>query len=487
MVIINEIIGHFGKYHLYLCLIIFANKFGVAFHQMAIIFLAPPAEYHCPDRNETCCDDPIFDRSKYSRTIVMEWNLICDRVWLKDLTQTFFQFGVLSGSLIFGMASDKYGRRPTLIASIVIEVFFGVMCSFLPDFWSFTIVRMAVGFAVGGIMVIGFVILMEYVGNANRDLISALYHLPFTLGYVVLAVFGYYIRDYMYFLLVISLTDVILLLYICILPESPRWLLAANRTFDAIALMERVAKINNLPTEDIQRRIEFYQLEHRLMRHRNGSAIDLFRTPNMRKNILVMSFTWLVCSYCFYGMAYYISHLTGDVYVNVMASGTVCLCACLIAIPLMKFMKRKTLVIFANLATSVCMLAIAVVPEGNASLALGIIGVLFSYMIFVVVYLFCSEMFPTVVRNAAIGISSMMARVGSMIAPFVADFRPFGQWCAPVAFGIFPLVAALLCLLLPETKDCELMMTLEEGEAFGKKQSRPRQADTGIDIAEGVT
>lgn len=103
--------------------------------------------------------------------------------------------------------------------------------------------RMAVGFAVGGIMVIGFVILMEYVGNANRDLISALYHLPFTLGYVVLAVFGYYIRDYMYFLLVISLTDVILLLYICILPESPRWLLAANRTFDAIALMERVAKM----------------------------------------------------------------------------------------------------------------------------------------------------------------------------------------------------------------------------------------------------
>ncbi|XP_063826415.1 organic cation transporter-like protein isoform X2 [Ostrinia nubilalis] len=387
MVLINELIGNFGKYHWFLCIIIFANKVGVAFHQMAIIFLAPPAEYHCPDRNETCCDNPIYDKSKYSRTIVMEWNLICERVWLKDLTQTFFQFGVLSGSLVFGMASDKYGRRPSLLASVIMSVFFGIMCSFLPDFWSFTIVRTALGFAVGGVMVIGFVILMEYVGSAKRDLVSALYHVPFTLGYIVLAVFGYFIRDYMYFLLVISLTNVILLVYICILPESPRWLLAANKTFKAITLMERVAKINKLPTDEIQHKIEFYQLEHRSKNQRKGSLIDLFRTPNMRKNILVMSFTWLVCSYCFYGMAYYISHLTGDVYVNVMASGIVCL--------------------------------------------------------------------------------------------------PFGKWCAPVAFGIFPLIAALLCLLLPETKDCELMMTLEEGEALGKKLTREQEA--GVDIAEDVT
>lgn len=75
-------------------------------------------------------------------------------------------------------------------------------------------------------------------------------------------------------------------------------------------------------------------------------------------------------------------------------------------------------------------------------------------------------MFPTVVRNAALGICSMMARVGAMLAPFVANMKQYGKWCAPVAFGIFPIVAALLCLMLPETKDCELLMTIEEGENF---------------------
>ncbi|CAB3226708.1 unnamed protein product [Arctia plantaginis] len=75
-------------------------------------------------------------------------------------------------------------------------------------------------------------------------------------------------------------------------------------------------------------------------------------------------------------------------------------------------------------------------------------------------------MFPTVVRNAALGICSMMARVGAMLAPFVANMKQHGKWCAPVAFGIFPIVSALLCLMLPETKDCELLMTIEEGENF---------------------
>lgn len=118
MVLINELIGNFGKYHYYLCVIIFVNKFVVAFHQMAIIFLAPPAQYYCPNRNETCCDDPIYDRTKFSRTIVTEWRLICDRLWLKDLTQTFFQFGVLIGSVAFGVASDKYAYKRVCLRDV---------------------------------------------------------------------------------------------------------------------------------------------------------------------------------------------------------------------------------------------------------------------------------------------------------------------------------------------------------------------------------
>lgn len=48
----------------------------------------------------------------------------------------------------------------------------------------------------------------------------------------------------------------------------------------------------------------------------------------------------------------------------------------------------------------------------------GIVGMSVS---FTTVYLFSGELFPTVVRNIGIGTSSMCARVGSMLAPFVVS------------------------------------------------------------------
>ena len=40
---------------------------------------------------------------------------------------------------------------------------------------------------------------------------------------------------------------------------------------------------------------------------------------------------------------------------------------------------------------------------------------------FSMVYVYSAELFPTVVRNAGMGSSSCMARVGGMIAPYIAD------------------------------------------------------------------
>lgn len=40
---------------------------------------------------------------------------------------------------------------------------------------------------------------------------------------------------------------------------------------------------------------------------------------------------------------------------------------------------------------------------------------------FSMVYQYSGELFPTVVRNAGMGSSSCMARIGGMIAPYIAD------------------------------------------------------------------
>merc|ERR1719370_1397623 len=89
---------------------------------------------------------------------------------------------------------------------------------------------------------------------------------------------------------------------------------------------------------------------------------------------------------------------------------------------------------------------------------------------FAMVYVYAAEIFPTVVRNVGLGSSSMCARVGSIIAPYIG--RELGQATSPVVpliiFGATSLLAGILVLLLPETRNCPLPDTIEQGEVFSR-------------------
>ena len=73
---------------------------------------------------------------------------------------------------------------------------------------------------------------------------------------------------------------------------------------------------------------------------------------------------------------------------------------------------------------------------------------------FGMVYQYATEIFPTVVRNAGLGSCSFFSRIGSIIAPFIGREVALLSPLAPVLiFGVTSVVAGLLTLLLPETKD----------------------------------
>lgn len=226
---------------------------------------------------------------------------------------------------------------------------------------------------------------------------------------------------------------------------------------------------NKRPSENIKADVEAYQAAIEKHELKKGNIFDLFRTPNLRKNIIAMAFNWLACSYCFYGVSQYVGQLSGNVFINVLCSASVTLLGTLASIPIMKMIGRKSVVILFHMVCAVCLFILAVIPSGIGSVICACIGVVASFIVFVVVYLYCTELFPTVVRNAAIGVSSCAARIGSMVAPFVIEMQDIAAWMPPAAFAIVPLIAAFVTLLLPETKGCELTTTIEEGEQFGKK------------------
>ncbi|GFQ85422.1 organic cation transporter protein [Trichonephila clavata] len=108
---------------------------------------------------------------------------------------------------------------------------------------------------------------------------------------------------------------------------------------------------------------------------------------------------------------------------------------------------------------------------------------------FGLLYLYTTELFPTVVRNVALGSCSMFARIGSILAPFVRELGKATHSSVPnVMFALLAISASLLTLMLPETKGQELPDSLQEGEDFGhRKISKKEKNDTSVDSVPPVS
>lgn len=109
--IIESIIGPIGRWQMWICLLISMIKVSVAWHQLGYMFLGANTKIQC-ENNETdyCsseCENIVFDKTNFENTIIMEWELVCDRVWMKSMGQSIFMFGVLLGNMIFGILADR--------------------------------------------------------------------------------------------------------------------------------------------------------------------------------------------------------------------------------------------------------------------------------------------------------------------------------------------------------------------------------------------
>ncbi|XP_066588974.1 organic cation transporter protein-like [Prorops nasuta] len=494
---VQEAIGNFGKWQIFVCLAISLVKFPVAWHQLAIVFMAPHQQYNCTspyhvESADQCivningtkveCTQWEYDRSIFPETIISQWNLVCNRAHYANLQQSVLMFGVLLGNVIFGSLADRYGRKIPLMVSVVLQLASGIGCAVVPWFPALLLMKLLSALATGGTMVTSYVICMEIVGTKWRAAITVLYQIPYSLGHMSLAGLAYLFRHWQHLQLAITLPSIILLSYWWIVPESPRWLLAMGRQKAACRILKQAANINKIENKDIPdmvRRHCLHQNSSKTAVDHKTSILDLFRTPNMRIKSFSIFFNWIVCGMGLFGMSQYIGEVGGDVFVNFAISGIIQVPGNFVAWWAMNALGRKITLISSNVLAGVAALLLIFAFNGNAWLRLvlaccAIVGMSIS---FTTAYLFSGELFPTVVRNIGVGTSSMCARIGSILAPFVVSLNYVEGWLPPSIFGVLPLIGAALCFLLPETNGCTLPETIQDGEDFGKKNKKTKDVE----------
>lgn len=145
-----------------------------------------------------------YNRSMIRNSIITEFNLICGKERLVDLTQVTLMLGVLLGNIIFGLAADKYGRKKILMICIFVQSICGILSGWSPWFVGFLITRFVLAIANGGTMITSFVMCMEVVGGKWRTIVPILYQIPFGIGNTLMAGFAYYLRDWRHLQLTLS-------------------------------------------------------------------------------------------------------------------------------------------------------------------------------------------------------------------------------------------------------------------------------------------
>ncbi|KAL3277354.1 hypothetical protein HHI36_012704 [Cryptolaemus montrouzieri] len=477
--VVEKSIGNLGKWQIWVCLAIFLVKFPVAWHQLNIVFEAPPAEFFCAnnktDRCFSKCSDHVFNRTIFSETLITQFDLVCGKSYLAHMAQLITMLGILFGNLTFGYLSDRYGRKNPLVWAVILQLISGIGAAIMPWLPLVLIMRFLSSMATGGTMVTSFVLVMELIGTKWRTSIGILYQIPFDLGHLSLALFGFLIRDWRYLQIAISAPSMILLAYYWILPESPRWLMTVGRIEESVQVLEKAAKCNQLPTTSIREDVNTFIQKSDVKKNNEGhggNAMDLVRTPVIRIYTICICFNWLVCGLCFFGVAQYIGQLGGNIFINVAISGVIQIPGTFFALWALEAWGRRNSLILSNVVAGLAVLLIGVASDDPAWVkpALSFIGILGLAVSFPTVYIYSGELFPTLIRNIGVGTSSMCARIGSMAAPFIAGLAPVSPWAPTLIFGIVPLIGAVLCLKLPETLNCRLPDTIEEAEKYAKEK-----------------
>ena len=452
-------------------------------------------------KDKVACESWFYS-TDHGHTIVSEWNLVCDRTALLSTVQGSYMGGVFVGCLFWGWASDKFGRRPSILISVVIQICASVAAAFSINYIMFIFFRFIIAFSVSGVFECAFVLVMELVSPELRTPMGIMTQFPFGLGVCILPAIAYFFRNWVPLQLAISIPCLVLLIYFKEIPESPRWLVQKRRFAEAKDILKKIAKANgnDLPDdEEVVKMLENLDEANEEVAQENKVLTTseklkeafqeieiLFATPQLRKRTLNIFYSWLVVAMVYYGLSFNSKNIGGDMYVSMFISGLAECLACLAIIPALSKFGRVKIYSGGFIAGGACCLVVAVMTwvMGKDSMVwlLVTIAMTGKFLVsgtFALSYLYTAELFPTPVRNVAVGGASTFARIGSASAPYIVDILGgISAGIPTVIFGVFSLSAGLFALLLPETLNKQLPETVADVENWDKSEKQIRKDES---------
>lgn len=415
---------------------------------------------------------------------VAEFGLICGEKYKVGLVQALFFGGCMIGAGVFGHLSDSsLGRKGSLLVVCILNAIFGSLTALSPDYWTYALFRFLTGFSTGGVGLCAFVLATEPVGPSKRGSAGMSTFYFFSGGIALLSGIAYVFQTWRALYIASSIPSILFL--VIVLPfvsESPRWCLIRGKTSRAMKIMHEIASSNgkHIPDgvllaldEEANEVTDKIESNHKTAFESKeaitGSLIDVLRSPLMRIRLFLAVAINFLCSVVYYGLSLNVVNLNTNLYLNVLLNAVAEMPAFLLTALLLDKFGRKPLAIGTLWFSGIfCIIgSLLKYHYGLWNVArmvcsiLGIFGMAGTYNL---LFIYTIELFPTVVRNAALGCATQAAQMGAILVPFIVVL---GGGIPFVVFGVCGIAGGLLAFYLPETLNRPLYDTMggmEDGE-----------------------
>ncbi|XP_036364392.1 organic cation transporter protein-like isoform X1 [Octopus sinensis] len=427
--------------------------------------------YQIPTKNSTrmeCSQNREFHTENIS-SVVSEFNLVCERKWLKSCSKSVFFAGRLIGAFVFGILADRYGRHHCFFFGLTLMIASGIINIFINSFIVFIFLYFFQGFGQVGSYFCSYTIMIELVSTKYRSPLNFSLHIMYATGVMVLVGFAYALPSWRHLECAICVPFVVYIFTWKLLPESPRWLIGRERYAEAELLLREIAKTNGKDPDIINEQFESLITESKEKREKQKTEktytfIDLIKKPYLAFISFNVWFNWFANSMLYYGVTLNAVDMAGDPYINFLIMAVVEIPACLVCMWFFHcFGHRKPISFFMVFGGINCIIS-NFIQKGSVWIPLffAVLGKFGATAAYGGIYLVSAEVFPTVARNTGIGMSSVFSRVGGICAPFLLELSTYVYWLPLTTFGIISILFGFLLLLLREMKDSSLPQSMDD-------------------------
>ncbi|XP_037730513.1 organic cation transporter protein [Drosophila subpulchrella] len=430
------------------------------------------------------CNRWIYKYDFGYKSMNTELNWVCDEAYKPRVGQSLFFVGSVCGTLVFGLLGDRIGRIKALILAN--------WCGFLGDFStifanslvSFSISRFVSGLAADANSYLMYILILEYVSPSLRNVgLNTVLGSFYCLGLIGASWLAVWVGHWRIFLACSSVPLLLVTLFYFLVQESAQWLVTRNDIDGAIRRLQRVAKINRRQVADDDfRTFRNYCEQHYRKDVKEEKSedklLDMLKTPRMRSTGFKLLLIFIIITPCYNTIARNVEGLGISPFIMFSLNAlTLPPSGYLQGLLQDRIGRKATAVSWMTITGLFAAAAGLVISQGSNRNILLLVGLTLAARFGVSIAdgassQFSAELIPTSVRGRGVAVVHVAGFAASFLSPYILHLGTYFKPAPSIILGLLFLSGAYVCLLLPETRNKKLPMSLAEGEEFGRGEGK---------------